>query len=427
MKYSTERFSNGVRFVFVPMPSNPAVTAMTLIGAGSEFERKHESGMSHFLEHMLFKGTHKRPRSIDISRELDELGASYNAFTSREHTAFHIKAATVHFEKITDVLADLVLSPRLDESDINRERGVIIEEINMYNDHPRAQASEMFSSLFYGDQPAGRSILGTKQTVRSFNSKDFHSFRKRYYTKDKTVVVVAGGIERERAKKEVKKHFVTHAHFSGAVGKQKVRVKKYANKKRVALLNKKTDQTHFVLGGHAPERYHADIWSFSVLSAVLDGGMSGRVFQKIREEMGVAYYADFTASFLTDHGNWELSAGVTNARTLEAVEASQRELARLRDELVPADELRKAKDHLVGSLFLSLETSGSLAQFFGFQCLYNEKPILTPDDIAQKIQCVTDSDVRKVAQKYLRPASVRLALVGPHEGSGAFERLLSSG
>jgi predicted Zn-dependent peptidase len=421
MKYVIERFSNGVRFVFVPMPSNPAVTAMVLVGVGSEFERAEESGLSHFFEHILFKGTQKRPRSIDISRELDGLGASYNAFTSHEHTALHIKAANVHFEKIIDILADLVLNSTFDEDDIARERGVIIEEINMYNDLPQRKVSEIFSALLYGDQPAGRSILGTKKTVRSFSSKDFHLFKKRHYTGDKTVVVVAGGVEYDRAKKEIEKLFVEHAHFPGTPGARKIKVKKYAGKKRIAREYKKTDQTHFILGGHAPHRYHDDKWSFGVLSAVLDGGMSGRIFQRIREEMGVAYYADFSTASLTDHGCWELSAGVTNARTLEAIEASLKEIARARDELVLADELQKAKDHLIGSLFLSLETSGAFAHFFGFQCLYNEDPILTPGDVAERVRSVTAHDVQRVAREYFNPASVRLAIIGPHRNTRSFE------
>lgn len=425
MNYKTEILANGIRFVHVPMPSNPAVTAMVLINTGSEFETAKESGISHFLEHMLFKGTEKRPKGIDISRELDEIGASYNAFTSREYTGYYVKSAKVHFEKVTDVLADIVQNSLLRDEDISRERGVILEEINMYRDLPQEQVGDMFTSLLYGDSPAGRDVLGTKETVKSFTSSDFHSYRKRHYVPEKTVVIVAGGVAFESARDTVQKLFSEHGGTSQQIkAGVKKKVKKFTPESPVKLLYKKTDQTHFVLGSTTCDRYHDDVWPLGVLSAVLDGGMSGRIFQRIREELGAAYYASYGSSFYTDHGDWSLSAGVTNARTKEVLLASLEELARVRVELVGPDELKKAKEYLTGSLLLSLETSGARARFYGFQSLFKEDQMYTPDELSKKIKAVTAEDVLRVAQKYFKQRAMRLALVGPHKDAASFEKLL---
>lgn len=425
MNYKTETLTNGVRFVHVPMPSNPAVTSMVLINAGSEFETAQENGISHFLEHMLFKGTEKRPKGIDISRELDEIGANYNAFTSKEYTGYYIKSAKVHFEKVTDVLADIVQNSLLRSEDIERERGVILEEINMYRDLPQEQVGDMFTSLLYGDSPAGRDVLGSKETVNSFTSSNFRSYQKRHYVPEKTVVVVAGGVTFEKAQGTVTKLFSEYGGASkGTKTGIKKKVKTFTAESPVKLLYKKTDQTHFVLGGTTCDRYHDDVWPLGVLSAVLDGGMSGRIFQRIREELGAAYYASYGSGFYTDHGDWSLSAGVTNARTKEVLLASLEELARVERELVGPDEMKKAKEYLTGSLLLSLETSGARARFYGFQSLFKEDQMYTPDELSKKINAVTAEDVLKVAKKYFKPSAMRLALVGPHKNASSFEKLL---
>lgn len=405
------------------MRSNPAVTSMVIVNTGSEFESKKEAGIAHFLEHMLFKGTKKRPKGIDISRELDQIGANYNAFTSREHTAYHIKSAKIHFEKITEVLADMVFHSLLRDVDVDRERGVILEEINMYHDLPQEVVAEEFLSLLYGDQPAGREILGTKETVGSFTGKDLRAFKKKHYIPEKMVIVVAGGVSHERAKKYVQELFVDIAPGKNS---KKTKVRTFNPRPRVKALYKKTDQTHFVLGGLSCDRYSKDSWVVAVLAAVLDGGMSGRIFQRIREEMGAAYYASFGPSLYTDHGYWTLSAGVTNARIVEVLEASLQELERITSEPVSKEELKKAKDYLIGSLLLSLETSGSRARFYGFQSLYKEKPIRTPDELSKKIQKVTSTDLLRVAKKYLAKSNMRLAIIGPLRDSKRFEKMLSS-
>lgn len=425
MNYTIETLQNGVRFVHVPMPSNPAVTSMVLVNVGSEFERESESGISHFLEHMLFKGTKERPRAIDISRELDEVGASYNAFTSTEITGYHVKAARIHFEKVTRVLADMFWNAELREEDVSRERGVILEEINMYQDLPQERVSDLFTNLLYGDQPAGWDILGTKKTVKSFTSKDFKSFKRRHYVPEKIVVVVAGGVRRDKAERVINDLFVTNApaKTSSRPGK-KPKTKRHTPPSRIAFSKEKTDQTHFILGGVAADRYSDDAWPMRVLAAVLSGGMSGRIFQRIREDMGAAYYADFSAAFYSDHGHWALSAGVTNGRTEEVLKASLDELSRIRTETLDESELKKAKDYLIGSSLLYLETSGARARFYGTRALFNDKSI-TVEEFKERIMEVSAEDIQRVANTYLKPEKARLALIGPNGTAKRFEALLS--
>lgn len=419
--YTTDTLENGIRVVHVPMRGNPAVTVMALVGVGSEYERENEAGISHFLEHMVFKGTNKRPKSMDLSRELDEIGAVYNAATSREYTAYYVKAARVHLDKVTGILADMTLDPILRDEDIEREKGVILEEINMYRDTPQERVAELFTNSLYGDQPAGRDIAGTKESVSALTQKNFISFRKRHYIAKNIVVVIAGGVSREKALKAAENYFAS-AREGELRSKRKVRSNKADD--RVVLEHKKTDQTHVILGGRACHRFHKDRWTLYVLQSILDGGMSSRIFQRVREEMGAAYYAGFDISTHTDYGTWGFSAGVTTSRAEEVIRVALEEFKDLRDGTVDPKELRKAKDHLVGSLLLSLETSSALARFYGFQELFKEEPIRTPREIREHIQQVAPEDVMRVAQTYLKPENMLLAIVGPHKKREPFGRVL---
>lgn len=417
---TTKKLRNGLRFMHVPQKSSPAVTVMVLVNVGSEYERKNESGISHFLEHMIFKGTERRPRALDISLELDSLGARYNAFTSREYTGFYVKSAKAHFARTADVLSDIVLNSSLSEDDIERERGVILEEINMYGDQPQERVGDIFTELLYGDQPAGRDILGTKETVSGFTRRNFLSFKKRHYIPEKMLVVVAGGVDEKVAEKKVVELF--GALSNGKVQK-KPAVRHRQTEPRLALEYKKTDQTHLVLGTEVIALDHTDAPALRVLNSVLDGGMSARIFHRLRDEMGVAYYAGSGLQLFSDHGAFVAVAGVTTNRTLEVVEVLLDELRKLRDEEVPANELKKAKDYYVGNLLLGLETSDSIARFYGFQEILGKTP-KSPQERKGEIESVTASDVQRVAKKYLSPERLNLAIVGAHRSDKTFSKAL---
>ncbi|MDZ7726453.1 MAG: pitrilysin family protein [Candidatus Campbellbacteria bacterium] len=411
---------NGVRILYVPIKGNPAVTVMTLVNVGSEFERKNESGLSHFLEHMIFKGTEKRPRAMDISLELDSIGAGYNAFTSHEYTGYYIKAAKRHFEKVTEVLADMTLNPALREEDINMERGVILEEINMYRDTPQDKVYDNFVSLIYGDQPAGRDILGNKDTIKNFSRRDFVSFVDRYYKANNTVIVVAGDIKKEKVVDTIS------ALFKGLEkGKEAKKPKVHFKQKepRLHLERKKTDQTHLILGSETVSLDHKDASPLHLFDTILGGGMSSRVSQKLREEMGVAYYAGSGLHLGSDHGIGAIFAGVTRSRAKEVVSILTEELRKLREEVVSEEELNKAKEYILGRLLLGLETSDSLARFYGLrEVLKKERKSI--EEIKKEINAVSAEDVRRVAKKYFSPERLNLAIIGNHSTENSFNKIL---
>lgn len=406
--------------MYVPQKSSPAVTVMVLVNVGAEFERANENGISHFLEHMFFKGTLRRPRPIDITLELDSLGARYNAFTSREYTGYYVKSAKAHFDKVSDVLFDMILNSTFKEDDIERERGVIIEEINMYRDLPRDRVADIFNEMLYGDQPAGRDTLGTKETVSGFTRRNFLSYKKRHYTPEKMLVVVSGGVDEKKAEQAVSEF---SAFLEGGKVAKKPSVRYKQSEPRLALEYKKTDQTHLVLGTETVAIDHDDAPALRVLNSVLDGGMSGRIFHKLRDEMGVAYYAGSSTYFFSDHGAFAAAAGVTTSRAVEVVEVFLDELRRLREEPVSKEELKKAKDYYVGNLLLSLETSDALARFYGFQEILGKTPKSLEERKAE-IQSVTSEDIERVANKYLIPSRMNLAVVGAHKGKKAFLKVL---
>lgn len=408
MNFKRTIFENGLRVITAPIKDSPAVTVLVLVEAGSKYETKDISGLSHFLEHMCFKGTTKRPKAIDISRELDSIGAHYNAFTSHEYTGYYAKVHPQHIDKALDVLSDMYLNPVFDQKEIDKEKGVIIEEINMYEDMPHRHVQDVFSELLYGDQPAGWNIAGTREIVASMNRDHFISYRSKHYVADSTIVIIAGNFDEQKTLDSVRTLFTVPA--SKKEGKRPVVETQDAP--RVCVKQKKTDQVHMVLGVRAFDAHHKDISALKVLNAVLGGGMSSRLFQKLRDEMGVGYYVRSGTDEFTDHGVLAVSTGVDTKRVEEVVKAILEEFKKLRDEKVSDVELTKAKDYLTGSLYLELETSDALAGFYGIQDVLREKNIKTPEDVSAHIQKVTAEDVQRVAQQIFVNKGLNLALVG---------------
>lgn len=409
MRFSKTTFPNGLRLITVPMRDNHTVTVMVLVEAGSKYETKDISGLSHFLEHMCFKGTSARPRAMDISRELDALGAQYNAFTSQEFTGYFAKAAKEHFAKILDVVSDLYLHPLFPAPEIEREKGVIVEEINMYRDLPQKHVQDVFAELLYGDQPAGWNIAGTPETVRAMKRDDFVSYRDKHYVSGATTVVVAGAVSEKEAHRAVARAF-ERMHAGKKHEKTAVQESQRAPALRVEMRH--TDQVHFVLGVRAFDTYHKAQPALRLLAGVLGAGMSSRLFQKMREELGICYYVKTDIDSFTDHGFLSVSAGVDKNRTEEAVRAILAEFARLREKPVSAGELKKVQECLKGNMYLSLEATDEYAEFYGLQEILR-KEIKRPEEMAQEIDKVSSADVRKVAQEIFIPFHTNLAVVGP--------------
>ena len=409
MSFRKKVLPNGMRLILVPKADSFTTTVAVSVEAGSKYETKDINGLSHFLEHMCFKGTKKRPRAIDISSELDGMGASYNAFTAQEMTSYYVKVRNESLNKVLDVIADMYLNPVFDENEIEKERGVIIEEINMYEDTPQRRVQEFFMQLVYGDQPAGWDIAGRKEVIRKLTRGDFIKYREAHYVGRATTVVVAGGFEGENIDDKIEKYF---SSISKGEKSPKAAVLEKQAKPAELIKHKDSDQTHLVLGFRAFDAFDERRFALDVLVDILGGGMSSRLFQKIREELGAAYYVRAGTDFYSDHGLVSMSAGVDHKKMEAVIGAALEEFARFRNEEVVEEELERAKEHLVGQLFLSLETSDELGFYYALQEI-QKLPIMTPEELAVKIKAVTPGEIKGVANDLFRNEGLNLAVIGP--------------
>lgn len=407
MKYTKKTLKNGLRILTIPVKGNPTVTVMAFVEAGSNYETPRLNGISHFLEHMFFKGTEKR-ETKQISEELDGVGAVSNAFTGDEYTAYWAKAHHKHLPKLIDVISDMYLNATLPKDELEKERGVIIEEINMYEDLPQRKVWDVLQEVMYGDQPAGRSIIGPKENIRNFKRSDFVNYRKKHYVAEKTIIVVAGKVNEKDVQKEIAQAFKT---IPSAKRVESKKVKDSQKEPQVKVQKKKTDQTHFILGFRGLPAKHKQQATAEVLSAILGKGMSSRLFKKMRDELGLCYYVRAGHDSATDHGLFGISAGVANSRFDEALGAITELLKEIKEEKVSTKELKKAQEYLLGSTALSLESSDAWAQFYVFQEVL-AKEIKTLPDLTKEIKQVTAEDVQALAQELFVSNNANLAVVG---------------
>lgn len=408
MIFNKTVLQSGMRVVTIPMKDNPSVAVLIMVEAGSKYETKEINGISHFLEHMVFKGTPKRPKSSDISRELDGIGAQYNAFTSHEVTGYWVKADARHLDTALDVVADMYLNPLLDASEMEKEKGVIVEEIRMYKDLPQQRVQEVMSKLLYNDQPAGWSIAGTEENVRSYTRDQVVKYRKENYVASATTLIVAGQIDEKSVLEKVKKIYET---LPNTAKQSKLAVKESQNEPAIAVEFKETDQTHLVIACRTFPIADKRDAAMHVLSTILGKGMSSRLFTKMRDELGICYYVRTNHEASTDHGFLSISAGVDNSRVDIAVKEILAQCARLKTELVGEAELKKAKDYIAGTTMLELETSESRAEYAGSEEVFKHK-IEKPEDAIRKVSAVTAADVQKLAKEVFVNEGLNLAIVG---------------
>ena len=420
MKFTKKVLSNGLRLITVPMKDNPTVTVLVLVETGSKYEDKKVNGISHFLEHMCFKGTIRRPKGVDISKELDSMGSQYNAFTSQEYTGYYAKGDAKHFKKIVDIVTDIYLNSTFPETEIEKEKGVIIEEINMYEDMPSRHVQDLMMKLLYGDQPAGWNIAGEKKNILGMVREDFVKYHKEHYVPNATTLVVAGQVKEAEVVKEVEKIF---GQIKKAKKSTKLKVVETQTKPEILVKHKETDQTHFVLGVRTYDLFNKNNAILSVLSGVLGAGMSSRLFTKLREEMGVGYYVRAYNDVYTDHGFLQISAGVDNKRINEVIEAVLGECKKLKTELVSMEELEKVKQCLIGNMKLSLESSDDIANFYGSQELL-KKEIKTSEEKAEQVRKITSKQIQDMARKIFTDDKLNLALIGPFKDNKQFVKIL---
>ena len=419
MKYHKKVLENGLRIITVPMQESQTAMVMIMVETGSEYEDKKINGLSHFLEHMCFKGTKKRT-GRELSYELDALGAQNNAFTGETYTGYYAKARFKKVKQILDIISDMYLNPTFPEEDIEIERGVILEEINMYKDMHAVCAAELYNELLFGDQPAGRKIIGTEKNIKAFQRSDFVKYHQDHYVPQKTTVIISGNINEKEIIKEVTKRF-------GALEKGKVikkpKIKFNQKYSKVKINNKKIDQTHMVLGFRAFDIYDKRNVALDVATTVLGRGMSSRLFVKMRDELGLCYYVRALLENSIDRGDFVVTIGVSNKKAVEATKALIEEFRKLRDEPILEKELKKAKDIVLGSLANGLETSDAWARFYGVQELHHEK-IETPAEYAKKVRAVTVKDIQKVLKQVIKNDGLNLAIVGPQNDAKKFKKVL---
>ncbi|MBI2086836.1 MAG: insulinase family protein [Candidatus Zambryskibacteria bacterium] len=421
MKFKKTTLPNGLRVITVPTKGNPSVTTMVMVETGSNYETKEQGGLSHFLEHMCFKGTINRPTALDVARELDSMGAYNNAFTGNEYTGYYAKAEKKHFKKVLEILSDMYLNPVFPQDDLEKERGVILQEISMYDDLPQDNVYNVFTKLMYGDTPAGRPIIGPKENIKRFSRQDFVDYRRRHYVANKTIVVVAGDISEKAILKEVKKNF---QNIPGGKKITKLPVKESQKVPGLSVRKQKTNQAHLIFGFRGYDAEDKKIPIITVLSSVLGGGMSGRLWQKVRHEMGACYYIDAGHHDNTDHGVLTISTGINVFRTEEVVKAVLYECKKLAEVPISDEELAKAKEHYLGHLFMHLETTHALAQFYGIEEVITGK-LKSPFDIEKAVRQVTAKEVVEAAQDIFKDEKLNLAMIGNVTNQKAVKKVLT--
>lgn len=382
-----------------------------MTGTGSRYEDERENGLAHFLEHMFFKGTKKRKDARAISEELDGVGSVYNAFTSKERTAYWAKVSAEYIDTALDVVSDIFLNSKLPPAEITKERGAVLQEIDMYEDMPMRIVDNVFDALIFGEKhPLGRTILGPKENIKSFSRKEFSNYMKRNYTSHNTVVVVAGAFSEHKVLWKIHKEF---SHFSHETPPTYIPFASTQHEPRVAIKQKKTDQTQLMLGVPAYPYMHHDEFALEVLSSILGGGMSSRLFIEVREKRGLAYSVRSWADRYPDTGYFVVQAGVEHAKLEKSVKTILDEFKKIKKTKVSNAELEKAKAHIKGSLALQRETSDEVAEFAATSII-NLNRVRTVEEIIEGINKVTALDVQRVAQDLLLTEKLNLAIIGPH-------------
>jgi len=409
--YKKTILNNGLKVITVPIENANSVTVLILVGTGSKYETKDINGISHFLEHMFFKGTEKRPTTLKISETLDSVGGQYNAFTSQEVTGFWAKVDKSHSDIALDWITDIFLNSKFDEKEMEREKGVIIEEANMYLDTPMAYIGDLWEHLLYGDQPAGWRVIGEKENILSFNRKKVVDYYKAHYSPSNVIVCVAGAVNTEKMEEKINNYFKNQKQSSAS---QKVKVKESQKEPAVLIHYKKTDQTHFCLGVRAYDLFDKRRYALSLLSVILGGNMSSRLFIKVRERNGLAYSIHTSADNSTDAGYLVTQAGIDHKNLEKSVKLILQEYKNLKSKKITEKELKKAKDYIKGITSLTLDSSDNQASFYAIQELL-EKNILTAEEKFKKIDEITVEDIKKVAEDIFLPEKLNLAVIGPFE------------
>ncbi len=418
-KYKKITLSNKVPLITIPIKGATTATVLIMFKTGSRYEVKSNNGISHFLEHMFFKGTKKRPNTLTLSSELDSLGGEYNAFTSKEFTGYWVKVASGKLNIALDIVGDMLLNSTFDAAEIEKEKGVIIEELNMYEDNPIMHVEDVFETVLYGDSPAGWETIGTKKNIRNFTRTDFLKYFKTQYGAKSAYVVLAGGIKKKDLE-AAKKIFST---LGANAWKNKLAVQEKQSAPQFKIINKKIDQVNLSVGVRAYPIGHPEELKVRLLSVILGGSMSSRLFIRLRANNGLAYSVHTSTEFYTDSGYLTTQAGVPIAKTETALEIIIDEYRKITQTKVSAAELKRAKDLFAGKMLIQMEATDDLASWYARQVVLRPA-LMTPAEFLKRLNKITAADLQETAQKIFRNDRLNLAVIGNLKNDKKIKALL---
>jgi predicted Zn-dependent peptidase len=419
--YERTTLSNGLRVLTAPLPHAQSVACYIMLSAGSRFENASNRGIAHFAEHMFFKGTERRPTSRDLTTIVDGMGGEFNAFTSKEYTGYYIRCAGAERDTALDVLVDMLRNSKFDSEELEREKGVILEEMNMYFDTPRDYVSSVYEGLLLGDNPLGWETLGTRETIKAATRETFIDYLEHWYTPARMVVGVAGMIGDDLHPRL--EELLGDLGGNGA-GTPVPAAVDLAPEARVRLHTKDSDQAQICVGVPSYELTHPDRYALQLLGTVLGTGMSSRLFLEVRERRGLAYYIYGLNSSYTDAGTLYAQGGVDLHRVDEAISVIVEQFRGMASDPVPADELEKARALAKGRFVLQTESPNGLL-LFGLRREVLEGRAAEPEELLAGLDAVTAEDVQRVAQDVIGNGRLRLAVIGPFDDADRFEKLLA--
>jgi predicted Zn-dependent peptidase len=414
--YERTILDNGLRVVTGELPHTHSASVSIFVGAGSRYEGDERAGVSHFLEHMLFKGTERRPTPREVSAEIEGIGGLMNAATDKELTVYWVKVGDQHFEHALEVLADNLLHSRFEPSEIEKERQVIVEELDMTEDSPADLVGLLIDEVLWPDQPLGRDAGGSRASVKALERPDLLEYLQGQYVPENVVLAVAGNVTHDTVVRSASKHLGNWARSTFGTWQPAINGQAAP---RVRVRQKKTEQAHVCLGLPGYGGDHPDRFALDVLNTVLGDGMSSRLFEEIRERRALAYDVHSYVERFADTGSLVVAASVEPRKAVETVEVILQELDGLKKP-VPEAELTKAREYMKGRLQLRMEDTGATASWLGRQELL-KKHILSVDEVLNILDGVTSADLLRVADDLLRPELVNVAVVGPFRSAARFE------
>jgi len=419
MEYKKDILDNGLKVITCPMPHTRSVSVLFSVNIGSCYESDAEAGISHFIEHMCFKGTKKRGSSRAISEAIERVGGIMNGGTDREITSYWCKLASQHFEMAVDVIIDLLRNPLFRSDDVDKERQVIIEEINIGLDSPQQRVGMIFDELMWPGKPLGRDIAGSKETVNATTRDQMLQYLNNAYTPANMLVSIAGNFKAEKAMELLGQ---ATSGWQGGKAPEYRESKVEQDGPRTKIEYRETEQVNLVLGMEAPSIFHPDRFAVFLLNTMLGVGMSSRLFTEIREKLGLAYDIHSYVEPLRETGVFAIRAGIDPEQTGKALQAILQQLAVIRDGISEA-ELKKAREMITGRLLLRMEDSGNVAGWYGEQEILTGK-IMSVKDVSKAIRNVTLEDIKRVAGNLFTTDKLNLAIVGPIKDDGSIAKLM---